>query len=475
MSGVRATIDKEIRIALAHLPAGAAEAIKANLTIVDPEAQKAVARGDWGAGETSPYVDLWDQRGPDLVMPRGYAQTLVDGMRISGREVTWDDQTTSRPFPMHDLLRMRTPVLRPEQEVACQKVMHHRQGVLQAGVGAGKTVIGLEAWRRIGERGLVLVEKRQLMDQWRDRALEHIGVEVGMIGDGRWDERPLTIATLQTLRARLPELRRDGWFARWGITFADEAHHIGSAVSYLQIVREVVSRYLIGLTATPLDGEWIQSFLEAVIGPVFHRAGDGDTLKPEVRLVPTGFRWKPANAREEKLKDTRTIWRHVLAALVQNDARLSLVARGVLAQPESCAQLVLAKQLGYLGALRQRLVDLGYPSDRILQLRGRETDVEREAVISRAAEGSCVIMSTIAYEGTDVPRLDRLHLPWPQRKERVVIQQVGRVVRRHPEKLAPVVIDYVDEDPMLYDQSRSRRRAYASRGWTIITPRGDRL
>lgn len=472
---MRATIDREIKIALSDLPAGAAEAIKSNLTITDPDVARSAARGDWGMQDASPYVDLWSQHGPDLVMPRGYARTLVDGMRMMGSEVVWVDHTVHAPFPLRSTIDMSRPILRPEQEVACRQIVGHRQGVLQAGTGAGKTVIALEAWRRLGERGLVLVEKKQLLDQWRDRAREHLGVEAGIIGDGSWDERDLTIATMQTLRARLPELRRTGWFKRWGITFADECHH-APAPTYLEILLEVVSYYFVGLTATPLDGEWIQAFLEAVIGPVFHRTGVGDTLSPTIQLVATGFSWKPRDRREEQLRDPRVIYRRIVDALGVNDSRMTLVAQEVARQPESTSQLVLAKSLPYLAALADRLIDVGYPSDRILPLRGSEKGPRRAYVITRAGKGSCVILSTIADEGTDVPRLDRLHLPWPQRKQRVVEQQVGRLVRRHPEKLAPVVFDYVDSgDPMLYDQARERRRLYSRRGWEVITPRGQRI
>jgi hypothetical protein len=118
-------------------------------------------------------------------------------------------------------------------------------------------VLILEAWRRTGLRGLILVEKAGLAKQWRERAQEHLGVEAGMIGEGEWEERNLTVAMLQTLHRR--EIG-DEWFRRWGFTALDEAHH-ARADTYQAVLRRVVSRYVVGVTATPLEGMWEQPLL----------------------------------------------------------------------------------------------------------------------------------------------------------------------------------------------------------------------
>jgi hypothetical protein len=199
------------------LPIGHEAAIKARLTVVNGEKAAAAKRKQWGWRDLPDSFALYQDDGPYLVMPRGYAAELRAGIRMSGEHVEWDDQTSARSLRI-DKMVLSGPTLRPEQEQACSAILRHRQGVLQAPTGAGKTVVVLEAWRRTGLTGLILVEKAQLAKQWRERALEHLGVEVGMIGEGEWEEKAvddsnasnppparvgrIVVAALGVLRAR---------------------------------------------------------------------------------------------------------------------------------------------------------------------------------------------------------------------------------------------------------------------------------
>jgi superfamily II DNA or RNA helicase len=78
--------------------------------------------------------------------------------------------------------------LRPEQKAAADVMLEHETGVLAATTAFGKTVVA--AWL-IAQRGvntLVLVHRRQLLDQWVERLSAFLNVEprtIGRIGGGR--------------------------------------------------------------------------------------------------------------------------------------------------------------------------------------------------------------------------------------------------------------------------------------------------
>jgi hypothetical protein len=78
--------------------------------------------------------------------------------------------------------------LRPEQSVAAKAMLAHDTGVLAATTAFGKTVVA--AWL-IAQRGvntLVLVHRRQLLDQWIERLATFLGMppkSIGRIGGGR--------------------------------------------------------------------------------------------------------------------------------------------------------------------------------------------------------------------------------------------------------------------------------------------------
>jgi superfamily II DNA or RNA helicase len=465
---IKVRIDNRLHVRKSDLPVGHEAAIKQRLTIPNGARAKAIKLRQWGAEDMPEAFYLYADAGPFLILPRGYAAELRAGLQLAGHDVAWDDQTSAPSLSLHESIA-GSPILRPEQEVACQAILRNRQGVLEAPTSAGKTVVVLEAWRRTGLRGLILVEKAGLAKQWRERAREHLGIETGMIGEGEWDEKPLTIAMMQTLYRR--EIGED-WFRRWGFTACDEAHHIGSASTYNELVKRICSRYLVGVTATPLGGQWEQPFLTHVLGPIFHITTPetlrkaGLRVTPLVKRVHTGWSWTPASAREENLVDTKTIYRYVIKALESDQDRIDLIARTIIAQPPRCAQLVVSKRLGYLGSLRTALERLGYQGD-IYMMRGEESGDRRTEIARLADGGDCVILATVADEGVDIPRLDRLHMVWAQRKELTITQQIGRVLRTHPEKREVVVFDYVDDEGMLMSQARARAMVYRRAGYAI--------
>lgn len=80
--------------------------------------------------------------------------------------------------------------LRPEQQVAAEAMVAHETGVLAATTAFGKTVVA--AWL-IAQRGvstLVLVHRRQLLDQWIERLSTFLGLPAKSIGSHRRRAKP---------------------------------------------------------------------------------------------------------------------------------------------------------------------------------------------------------------------------------------------------------------------------------------------
>jgi superfamily II DNA or RNA helicase len=460
-------IDDHLHVRKYDLPIGHEAAIKERLTIPNGAKEAALKRRQWGAQDMPDSLLLYRDDGPMLILPRGFAAELRAGIEFSGHEMRWDDQTSAPSLLLDQLVHQR-PKLRPEQEKASKALFHHQQGVLQAPTSSGKTIVVLESWRRTGLRGLILVEKAGLAKQWIERAREHLGIEVGLIGEGEWDEKPLTVAMLQTLHRR--EIGPD-WWRRFGFTAIDEVHH-ACAETYAEVVSHVCSRYLIGVTATPLEGQWEQPLLTNTIGPIFHiTTGEelrraGLRVAPMIKRVHTGWRWVTANKREENLVDTKVIYRYAIAALERDEARVDVIANTIIAQPAECAQLVVSKRLGYLELIRSFLESGGYEGA-IYMMRGAESGDRRTEIAQLADAGGCVILATVADEGVDIPRLDRVHLTWPQRKALTITQQIGRVLRSHPDKRGVVVFDYCDDEGMMVAQSQARLRVYRQAGYAV--------
>ena len=75
---------------------------------------------------------------------------------------------------------------------------------------------------------------------------------------------------------------------------------------------------------------------------------------------------------------------------------------------------------------------------------------------------------SLAKEGLDVPRLDRLFLASPEKFSAVITQSVGRVQRTFEGKDVPVVIDFVDEEIGYCERAwKERCRSYRKIGAEI--------
>ena len=149
-------------------------------------------------------------------------------------------------------------------------MLRHETGMLAATTAFGKTVVA--AWL-IAQRGvntLVLVHRRQLLDQWVDRLAMFLDVpeEVDR-PNRRWAKSPtgsIDVAIIQSL-ARKGVV--DDRVAECGHVIVDECHHL-SAHSFEQVVRQAKARFVVGLSATVRkDGHHPIIFMQC--GPVRHQ------------------------------------------------------------------------------------------------------------------------------------------------------------------------------------------------------------
>jgi superfamily II DNA or RNA helicase len=93
--------------------------------------------------------------------------------------------------------------LRPEQQTAANAMLTHDIGVLAATTAFGKTVVAAWLIPQQGVNTLVLVHRRQLLDQWVQRLSSFLNIDsrdIGRIGGGR--RKPtgrVDVAVIQSL------------------------------------------------------------------------------------------------------------------------------------------------------------------------------------------------------------------------------------------------------------------------------------
>jgi superfamily II DNA or RNA helicase/very-short-patch-repair endonuclease len=365
--------------------------------------------------------------------------------------------------------------LHPEQEAAAKDMLAHDTGVLSATTAFGKTVIAawLIAKRRVNS--LVLVHRRQLMEQWVERLSSFLNLPpntIGQIGGGRKTPTGgLDVALIQSLvrKGVVNDL-----VGQYGHLIIDECHHV-SAHGFEAVVRQAKAKFVTGLsgTLTRRDGHHPIIFMQC--GHVRHRV-DAKTqaaarpFEHTVCVRPTGFR--PTGALSE---DTRQQFHELYSQLAADDARNQLICDEVLQSVrEGRSPLVLTERNGHLDNLAERLsADIPH----LIVLRGGMGRKESHAMVTHLASmrerEQRVLLATGRYigEGFDDARLDTLFLTMPVSWHGTIAQYVGRLHRRHHRKCEVRVYDYVDLNVRMLARMFDRRcRGYESVGYRILLP-----
>lgn len=445
MEAVKCEIGNELRLQKISVAPASVSAIKAALTMPNPAYESAIAHGraGWGIPST---LSFYSETETTLILPRGFGPELT---RLLGSRVEWADNR--RVLPEIDLTFGWE--LRDYQREAVAAILERTQGVLEASTGSGKTVMALAIIAARRQPCLILVHGQELMQQWRERIRQFLGIEAGQIGAGKCDIRPVTVGIVNSVRTRLDELA-----PRFGHVVVDECHRCPSSM-FTDCVKAFDAKFLLGLSATPYRRDGLTKVIGFYIGPVLHKVDParlrniGAVLRPEIVVRETAFDFT-GNASED--------YQAMLTALVEDQARNELIADDVLdeiARGQGTA-LVVSDRVAHLEALSACLLRR---EEDIVLLTGATPKKQREAIVARLASGNVRVLGStmqLIGEGFDAPGLSSLFLATPIKFSGRVLQVVGRVLRPKDGK-TPRIYDYQDNRVgVLRESAKARAKIF---------------
>jgi hypothetical protein len=159
--------------------------------------------------------------------------------------------------------------LRPEQKLAANAVLKHDTGVLSATTAFGKTVVAAWLIAQRGVNALVLVHRRQLLDQWVERLSTFLDLPAKSIGGGGRN-KPTGLLDVAIIQSLVRKGVVDDCVGEYGHIVVDECHHL-SAHSFEQVVRRAKARFVLGLSATVTRKDGHHPIIFMQCGPVRHR------------------------------------------------------------------------------------------------------------------------------------------------------------------------------------------------------------
>ncbi len=352
-------------------------------------------------------------------------------------------------------------VLREYQEDA----LHRWQGVKSRGVivlptGGGKTILALEAIRRLAERTLIVVPTLDLLSQWRE-ALEillHVP-EVGILGGGKKLLKPITVATYDSASLLAPQLA-----SAFGLLVFDEVHHLPSP-TYRLAAEQLLAPHRLGLTATPERYDELHHDLDRLVGPTVYRIAprllekEGYLAPYQIHQIQTSLKPEEKSRYDSYIRIFRNYTRRldeiepgwqfdtiVKRTVFDQDARealsnlekarrVALEASGKLDQVEALLQRYQdAKIIIFSRYTRvvEKISDLfGIP------LITHKTKIaEREHILSRFKKGEYtkIVTGQVLDEGVDVPDASIGIIISGTGSKREFVQRLGRLLRPHKDQ-----------------------------------------
>jgi superfamily II DNA or RNA helicase len=347
----------------------------------------------------------------------------------------------------------------PIVETYVKKAKEMGGGVLEVPCGFGKTIMGLRIISLLKKKTIVIVHKEFLLRQWVDRIKEFLPeAKVGRIQGQVIDieGKDIVLGMLQSLSMK--EYPRE-LFIDFGLTIADECHHLSAEVFSNALFR-IVTKYTLGLSATMERKDGLSKVFKAFIGPIlFSKKRDGDdnvlvqcvnysTDDEEFNKVLHNYRGQVNySSMIKKLCEFNRRSEFILKFLEQT-----------LDEKEDQQIMILAHNKSLLKYLfdaidHRKIATVGY------YIGGMK------AVDLQISETKKVIIATyaMAEEALDIKTLSTLLMATPKTDVR---QAVGRILRqKHKEAL---VIDIVDSHGLFQRQWIKRKRYYKKANYKIV-------
>lgn len=322
----------------------------------------------------------------------------------------------------------------------------HDRAIVISATGTGKTILSALDVRAFAPvRLLFVVHREQILDKTISEYQKVLGGEdtdYGKLsGTTKQTDRRYVFATVQTLSQ--PDVLATFKPDAFDYVIVDEAHRAG-APTHQRVLDHFTPKFLLGMTATPERTDGFNVFelfdynvpyeirlnhaLEEEMLSPFHYYGVADLTYADGRTT----------SEETELKVLISAERieHLLGAL-ETYGQAGIQPRGLIFCSRKSEAQALSDELNSRSLRGQQL--------RTICLTGEDSIPAREHAVSRLERGELDYILTVDVfnEGVDIPTLNQVVMLRQTQSAIVFVQQLGRGLRKAPEKDYLVVIDFI--------------------------------
>lgn len=338
--------------------------------------------------------------------------------------------------------------LRPEQKTVCSEAISmfnkHSSCLISAHVGFGKTYCAIYIASIIKLPTIVLCHRCVLMKQWEESISTCSPNSSFQTITPKSKIKDVDIYIMNpTNISKFPK----EFLKKIGTVIVDECHLVLAKNMNFSLLN-LQPRFLLGLSGTPHRYDGLNVLFDFYFGN--EKIERKLFRKHLVYVVKTGFVPETETAKNGKIN-----WNSLIESISSNEERNETIIKLIKRFPDR-TMLVLCKRISQAEFLVKRLQE---EKESVTSLFGTKQEFDKESRILVGTTGKC---ST----GFDHSSLNTLLLCCDI--EQYFIQALGRIFRtKEDANIVPLVIDMIDDHPVLKKHWVTRRNVYLEHGGTI--------
>jgi len=413
-------------------------------------------------------ISCHDDYPKHIGLPRGILDEVVQFFNSLSVDIKIQDERYSGKFIDINFFGN----LRDDQKEAVKALLQYDTGILAATTAFGKTIVAIYLIAERKVNTLILVHRKQLVDQWVNKLSTFLQIDpkdIGIIGGGkRRVTGKIDVALIQSL-SRKHEV--DEIVSEYGQIIVDECHHI-SAFSFELVVKQSKAKYFLGLSATITRKDGHHPIVTMNLGPIRYsinakKYAEESPFKHRVIVRRTNLQFG-----DLQQVNSYSLIHKLYSIIILDKERNKFIVEDIIDSiNDNRFPLVLTERREHMKYLYDLLLPLVKNVFLLDAGEGKKKRLALEEKMAKIPLGeSRIIISTGKYigEGFDDSHLDTLFLTMPISWKGTIAQYAGRLHRIHHLKKEVIIYDYVDvNSPTLLKMYSRRTMGYRAIGYNI--------
>lgn len=335
------------------------------------------------------------------------------------------------------------PDLRVYQIDAFIEAMKAERAIINIPTGSGKTLTTLKMISVIGKPTLIIVHRKELLNQWITAIKEYTGLDAVSFTDKNKEFGVITVAMVQSLYNYLKKEK----MPVFDVIVVDEVHHIACETFY-EVAIKCDAKYRIGLTATTKREDGADLYLESGIGPICISIRPEDLIEQKHLALPQFEFVDIPGTSYRRYAEFRDEYKHGIAL---NTTRNEVIVK-------RARQLVNEGRLTYIhvehishGKLLSEMSGIPFVYSKTKN---------RDEIIEKFKTGEIkAVISTLLGEGVDIPDISAIIMAGGRKTKIGTVQKVGRCLRPSGNQTS-IIVDFIDKGNHLSRHTHQRYETY---------------